>query len=132
MSDPNHNFATIVSCMDGRIQKPLRDFAIKKFVVTYVDAITDRGGLLRSLSEEKNETYLSNMIENIQVSLTSHKSKGIVIAGHKHCAGYPISDDQKKKEVLYAADLIRNSIPGVEVVPVFVSEDDPLWKVELL
>lgn len=125
-------FVTVVSCMDGRIQKPLREFATQRFQVDHADTITDRGGLLRHLAEEDNADYVDNMMEDIQVSLKAHNSKGVVIAGHESCAGYPIPDDQKKREVVHAAGLIRSSAPGVEVIPVFVRKSEPQWEVEVL
>ena len=118
--------------MDGRIQKPLREFAREKFGVDFVDAITDRGGLLRHLPGAENEGYVENMLQNIQVSLTAHNSKGIIMAGHQECAGYPIPGDQKRKEVVDAANLLRGKFAGIEIIPVFVVENEGGWKVENL
>lgn len=109
--------------MDGRIQEPLRKFATKRFGVQFVDAVTDRGGLLRHLPEIESKGYIENMLTNIKVSRDVHHSKGVVMAGHQKCAGYNIPDEQKKKEVLEAANLIRRELPELEVIPVFVTVD---------
>jgi carbonic anhydrase len=124
-------FATVISCMDGRIQEPLREFAVSKFDSDFEDSITDRGGLLRNLAQN-NEDLVENILQDIKVSLEAHKSKAVVIAGHQSCAGYPIPDDQKKKEILAAARKLGSKFPGVEIVPVFVCEKGSDWVVEEL
>ncbi|MGB3082317.1 MAG: carbonic anhydrase, partial [Candidatus Omnitrophota bacterium] len=37
------SFATAINCIDGRAQKPVTEFAIRKFKVDYVDLITEPG-----------------------------------------------------------------------------------------
>ncbi len=127
----NYTYATIISCMDGRIQKPLRDFAIEKFGVSVADVITDRGGLLRHLSGE-SAGYIDNILRSVQVSLEAHESTGIIIAGHQKCVGYSTTDEKKKKEIRQAAYLLEENFPDVEIIPVFVKEGEPEWKVEEL
>ena len=131
MSDSSHTFATVISCMDGRIQEPLRRFAVSHFDVDFVDVVTDRGGILRNWSEG-NSGLVENFFQDIMVSLQLHKSRGIIVAGHQECAGYPVPDDKKKEEVLEVSKLIKERVGEAKVVPVFVFESNGKWQAEIL
>ncbi len=54
-------FATAINCIDGRVQKPVMEFAISKFKVDYVVMITEPGSD-KILSE--NKTF--DVIESIK------------------------------------------------------------------
>ena len=36
-------FVTAINCIDGRVQKPITEFAVRKFKAAYVDLITEPG-----------------------------------------------------------------------------------------
>lgn len=141
MSAEHGTFATAVGCMDGRVQDPVAAFAKDKWGVDYVDAITE-AGLVKHFAEPHEEgphthPHTQHILETIKmkvidVSVQKHNSRGIVVHGHTECAGNPVSDEQQRADILAATSVIREMEPGVEVVPVFLTPSEPMWKVEVL
>lgn len=134
MSDMQDTFATAVGCMDGRVQGPIAEYAKKKWGVKYVDAITEAGLVKHFEKEHEAHPHTPHIKETIKikvvdVSVTKHHSKGIIVHGHEDCAGNPVSDEKQKKGIIEAAKIIGELEHGVEVVPVFVYKGKKYWRV---
>lgn len=108
-------FATAINCIDGRVQKPLIEFVEKRFLVDYVDMITEPGPD-RILSERIQKDIIRSIKRRVLISLKKHNSKFIIIAGHYGCAGNPVSENTHKRQIRKAVDVINRW--GVKV-PVF-------------
>lgn len=134
MSQSNETFATAVGCMDGRIEIPIEEYAIKKFGVVYVDNITE-AGLVGVLASGKMNKIVESSLENkLAISIGNHHAKGIVVHGHQECAGNPVDDEMHKKHIVKSVAMIRSLIEGaIPVVGVFVvrsSKSPHGWEVE--
>ena len=133
MSKAGETFFTSIGCMDGRVQEPVAEFGRKKFAAKFADTITEAGlvGTLSQKSIDKN--LFSSLKQKISISLDKHHSKGIVVHGHQDCAGNPVEDEEHKKDILKATELIQSLIPkNTPVVPVFVKRENGNWIVEKL
>lgn len=84
-------FATAINCMDGRTQLPVIDYLRRRFLVDYVDSITEPGpdGILSNTIEK---FYIDSIRRRVEISVYKHGSKLIAIVGHHDCAGNPVEE----------------------------------------
>lgn len=129
MSDLNETFFTSVGCMDGRVQAPVSEYGRKGYGVLYADTITE-AGLVGLLSNNPSSELLESIKKKILISIEKHHSKGVVVHGHQECAGNPVEDEIHKQDVLKAAGIIKDFVPGIEVKSVFVIKENTNWIVE--
>ncbi len=116
------NFATSVSCMDGRIQFPLASWIKEKYSVDFVDVISEPG-VDKKIVEN---TDLESIKQKVGISINAHKSKLIVVSGHAHCAGNPVSDDVHISQIKKSVEIISSWDVDADVVGVWV---DGSWNV---
>jgi len=132
MSREGETYATAVGCMDGKVVIPVTNYAREKFGVRFVD-FPDYAGAVGELAKDLPNPEAEALLKReIQISLDKHNSQGIVVHGHAECAGNPVDDEQHKKDVIKAAQRIREMEPGVPVVPVFVERAEPEWVISEL
>lgn len=117
-------FFTIIGCMDGRCQEAVALFGQERFGAVYPDTITE-AGLVGLLSKENiDQPLLGELKKKIDISLKTHRSKGILVFGHQECAASDaVSDDKHKQDVLAAALVICTLVddPQISIVPLFIS-----------
>ena len=133
MSRVGETFFTIVGCMDGRIQCPVKHFGQDYFHAKYADTITE-AGLVGIVSKESVDSFLLDSIKKkIFISLEKHHSKGIIVHGHEDCAGNPVSPEQQKRDIRASAHRIADLVGrSVEILSVFVTRGGETWVVEKL
>jgi carbonic anhydrase len=128
-------FFTRIGCMDGRVQLPVSNFGKEKFDAMYPDSISDAGEV-GILAHTPSEEVLKTLQHELDVSLTNHHSKGIVVHGHQECAGNPVDDDVQKLHILRSVELIKGMVRNkVPVVGIFVKRqlnNPSVWEVEEL
>ena len=119
------NFATSVSCMDGRIQTPLTKWIIENYSVDFVDAITEPG--VDGIMAENLD--LESIKTKVGISINAHKSNLIVVSGHYDCAGNPVSDEKHMSQIKKGVEVISSWNLNVKVIGVWV---DSSWNVNVL
>lgn len=114
------SFATCLNCIDGRVQLPVITWITQNYNVQYVDMITKPGmdGFLAS-----EESDISNIVENIQISVDVHFSKNIFIVGHYDCAGNPVDEIIHKNQIKKAANRIKSIFKDLNVAGLWVLEN---------
>jgi len=114
------SFATCLNCIDGRVQLPVITWITQNYNVQYVDMITKPGmdGFLAS-----EESDISNIVENIQISVDAHFSKNIFIVGHYDCAGNPVDEIIHKNQIKKAANRIKSIFKDLNVAGLWVLEN---------
>ena len=117
-------FATVLICMDGRIQRKVNDYLQTVFGAKNLDTITT-AGTVRHLSEETEQT--SRLLENLAVSTGLHGSTQIAIVAHHDCAGNPVADKIQRRQVSAAMARIKETNPETEVIGLFL---DSNWIIE--
>ena len=121
-------FVTVINCIDGRAQKPVMEFAKRKFGVDYVDLITEPGPD-KALSEDRDLNIIDSIKRRVLVSIEKHKSKIVIIAGHYDCAANPIQKEEHYKQIKEAAQKIRGWKLKVNVYGVWIGSN---WEAKLL
>jgi len=122
------NFVTAINCIDGRVQRPVTEFAIREFKADYVDLITEPGSD-KVLSENKDFNIIESIKRRTLISIEKHKSKIIIIAGHHDCAANPVEKEEHCRQIKEAVQKIREWNLGVDVYGIWVDKD---WKAELI
>ena len=117
------SFATVINCMDGRVQLPVITYLMKKFGVDYIDSITEPGPV-KILAETINRENLQSIIQRINVSVKKHGSKKLALIAHFDCAGNPEPDNIQKIQLLQAIKNLKELVDSsVEVIGLWVDSD---------
>jgi len=120
-------FATAINCMDGRTQNPVNDWIRKKFVVDYVDTITEAGP--NGVLAKAKEPLVSTIKERVMISVNGHGSRIIALVGHHDCAGNPGPKDMQVEHIKRGLDVLRSWGLPVRFLGLWVGED---WEVEVI
>ncbi len=114
-------FATLITCMDGRVQRAGYDFMMNECCVDYVDVITEPGPN-KILAENNEESVIQNIFHRIDVSVLTHKSNTIAIAGHYDCAGNPVDKLHQDVHTTQAVQLIKSKYPNKKVIGLWIEQ----------
>ena len=126
MSDKT--FATVLNCMDGRVQNQVNEAVRIEFDVDFVDTITE-AGIVRFVSENVNAPEAKATINSIRISLTKHGSSNIAVVAHHDCAGNPISKEKQLKQVGKAVEFLKVRFPECKIKGMWVNDN---WDVEVV
>ncbi|PKR77624.1 hypothetical protein CEY16_06720 [Halalkalibacillus sediminis] len=118
-------FATVINCMDGRVQVPVNDWMREKYKVDFVDTLTEAGP--NKFLLEGSVDQLASIQAKIGISVEKHGSNVVAVAGHHDCAGNPIDAEEKKLQIKESVELIQSWGYNVEVVGLYVNDR---WEVE--
>ncbi len=118
------DFGTVLTCMDGRIQRKVSDYLMTVFGVRNLDTIT-AAGMIRHIASDTERT--ANILEDLGVSVAQHGSQDIALVAHHDCAGNPTSDKVQRDQILDAMDRVSKQHPDAQIVGLWV---DGSWTVE--
>ncbi len=118
-------FATVLTCMDGRVQRPVGDYLVRRFGVDCVDTITE-AGIVRFLADAPDAPETVSAQEKVHISTEKHGSSQIAVVGHAECAGNPVDDETHLGQVRRAAAFLGGRFPACEVLGLWV---DGTWTV---
>ncbi len=118
-------FATVINCMDGRVQAPVAAWLKQHAQADYIDTITEPGPdhiLADAVAES-----LESIRRRVLVSVEKHGSRTVAIVGHHDCAGYPVSRQEHCESVLRSVEMIASWALPVRILGLWVDEH---WRVE--
>jgi carbonic anhydrase len=120
-------FATVINCMDGRIQIPVSGWIIENYDIDYPDTITEAGPI-KLLSENKDKEIVASIKERMDISILKHHSESIFVVGHYDCAGNPQPKEKQLEQINQSIELIKKwNYPVKNIVGLWVNEN---WEVE--
>lgn len=119
-------FATVINCMDGRVQNPVNEWMKQKTGAEYIDVITEAGPD-RIMSSTATASRL--ILQRILVSRDTHKSTELALVAHDDCAGNPVSKEEHLKHLCKSKKIIETWELGMHVMMIWVNEN---WEVELI
>ncbi len=120
-------FATAINCIDGRVQFPVLEWLLNDTHADYIDMITEPGPD-HALINGSPET-VEAIKRKLQISVESHQSGFIAIAGHYDCAANNISKDAHCQQIKQCVELVSDWFSAVPVVGLYVNDE---WKVEVV
>jgi carbonic anhydrase len=120
-------FATAITCIDGRVQRPVTDWVRWHTNVHHVDLITEPGPdkVLSSGSQD----LIDNVMRRVLFSVRNHFSPVVALSGHHDCAANDTSREEHIEQILEGVNVILSYKMNVRVLGLWVSEWD---SVELL
>ena len=119
-------FATVINCMDGRVQDPVNQWMKAYTGATYIDVITEAGPDKVMAS---TATASRLILKRILVSRDKHHSKQIALVAHHDCAGNPGSREQHMGYLQQSAKIMATWHLGMTILMLWVDEN---WQVELI
>ncbi len=122
-------FCTVITCMDGRIQRPMMDYLRSNFNYDCPDTITDPGPV-KALADITDTAYFDRVRERIDISVFKHGSRHIFVTGHDHCAGNPASKDIQIAELLITKQRIVANYSNCQVDMIYLNLRDEQWQCE--
>lgn len=120
-------FATALTCIDGRIQRPVSDFLMTRFGAAHLDKVT-RAGMVKHLTASYDPAT-NLIIEDLETSLDGHGSTQIALVAHHDCAGNPVSDDAQQSQLTEAVAHFRRRYPAIEVIGLWLGEN---WAISVV
>lgn len=118
------DFGTVLTCMDGRIQRKVSDYLVTSFGVKNLDTVT-AAGIVRHLATDTDRT--GAILGDLDVSVDTHGSRDIAVVAHHDCAGNPTSDNEQKEQVGQATARLMRRHPDAEVIGLWLDRN---WTVE--
>ena len=118
-------FCTVINCMDGRVQLPVNKFLKMYFKAEFVDTITEPGPIL-ILSKQTNKKLVNSILRRTEISVLSHKSKGIAVVGHYDCLGNPSKKKEQIVQIKKAIKFLKKRFSEKEIIGLWVNKK---WEV---
>ena len=113
-------FATAVTCIDGRVQRPVTDWVKLHLNVDYVDLITEPGP--DKVFSQGPAAIMQDMMRKVAFSVQHHFSKIVVLTGHDTCAANGVSREEHIEQILDGSERILEFRLNVRVIGLFVGE----------
>ncbi|HEY5889400.1 MAG TPA: carbonic anhydrase [Acidimicrobiia bacterium] len=120
------SFGTVLTCVDGRIQRPVADFLVTRFGVPYLDTVT-RPGMIKHLTSSYDPAT-NAILTDLNTSLGLHGSTQIALVAHHDCVGNPVDDDTQRSQLQNSVDHFVRRYPGLIITGLWVGEK---WTVEV-
>lgn len=117
----NGNFATLFNCMDGRIQLPAINWIRENFNVDYVDIISEPG--IDRVIAVKDRTFMNSLHKKMNISLNSHGSNMIFVAGHYDCAGNNTDRTGHIRNIKASVEVLEKLYKDVPVIGIWINEN---------
>jgi predicted metal-dependent phosphotriesterase family hydrolase len=113
-------FAVALSCIDGRIQRPVNDFLLETFDVAYLDTIT-RAGMVKYLTSSYDPATASIVVD-LESAIRAHSPMKLALVAHHECAGNPIADEDQQRQLRDGVAHFRRRYPDMEVTGIWIAE----------
>lgn len=114
-------FALAITCIDGRVQRPVVDYLRKTYGFDYVDLITIPGPE-HSLTHPVSLGGAEYVKLNGMFSIENHKASLVALAAHDDCAGNSAPREVRDRELEAAVKSVSAWTNGVPVVGVWVDK----------
>lgn len=123
----NERFATAITCIDGRVQRPVSDWIRLHVNVHHVDLVTEPGP--DKVFSEGLATFIEEVMRKVSFSVRHHFSQVVALVGHDNCAANPASREEHIQQIMEGVEVILSYNLHVRVLGLWLNE----WgSVELL
>lgn len=115
-------FALAITCIDGRVQRPVVDYLRRKYGVDYVDLITEPGPE-RALTDPSRVRIQAAIERNARFSVQGHDAELVAVTAHDECLGNDADSGTRLSQLSAAQQLVASWKLGVDVVALWVHMD---------
>ncbi len=120
-------FATVITCMDGRIQLPVLNWIIENYDIDYPDVITEAGPI-KIIAENEEAEVIEAIKKRMDISIHKHHSKHIFVVGHYDCAGNPQPEEIQLEQIEKSIKRIKEwGYAKEKIIGLWVDEN---WEVK--
>lgn len=120
-------FGTLVTCIDGRVQRPTILWLREHYTLDYIDVISEPGPDKLLAEGEPND--VAPVHTKVGFSINAHRSRLIALCGHYDCAGNPATPAEHRDQIQRGVALLRSWYPETTVVGLWLNEQ---WAIELV
>ena len=120
-----NKFATVINCMDGRVQLPVIDYLKKRYCVQYIDVVTEKGPNL-ILAEHTDKTIVDSILDRVNISVGLHNSVGLAVVGHHDCGGNPAPKEEQVLQLIKSINFLGEYYKNIKIIALWVDEN---WEV---
>jgi len=120
-------FATVINCIDGRVQLPAAEWIKRGFRVDYVDVVTEAGPI-KILAEQRDIKVIASIKRRVEISISQHLSRIVAVVGHFDCAGNSVGKDTQLKQLEAAVRAVEKWGLNVKVIGLWVDEDEKVTR----
>lgn len=113
-------FATAITCIDGRVQRPVVDWVKWNLNVHYVDLITEPGS--DKVLSSGPESLIEDVIRRVLFSVRHHFSPVVALTGHHDCAANVASREEHVEQIRAGAGVLLAYNMNVRVLGLWVNE----------
>jgi len=124
---PDGRFGTAINCMDGRVQEPVARFLKERYLLDYIDTITEPGPC--KLLTEAPAIAVNAIRGRVRISVQEHGSNVIAVVGHHDCAGNPTDRAAHIEQINRAVTVVRDWNFTATILGLWVNEN---WEVEVV
>lgn len=119
-------FATVITCMDGRVQRPVSRWMRRQLHVDYVDTITEAGP--DRVLTEGWPSAIDAIRKKVEISVNGHGSRLVAVVSHHDCAGNPVPMEKHLEQNARCTRLVASWRLPVRILGLWVNEQ---WEVEV-
>lgn len=120
-------FGTLVTCIDGRVQRPTILWMRERYNLDYVDVISEPGP--DKLLAEGWPSDVVPVRHKVGFSIRAHASRLVAVCGHHDCAGNPVTPDEHRDQIRRSVRLMRAWEFPAEIVGLWLNER---WEIEVV
>ena len=115
-------FALAITCLDGRVQRPVVDYMRRTYGVDYVDLITEPGPEW-ALTDPTRAGVQAAIHRNARFSVAGHDAELIAVAAHDDCLGNNADPGTRLAQLRAAQQVVTGWDLGVDVIGLWVHMD---------
>lgn len=116
------SFACAINCIDGRTQRLVEEYILKKYGVDFVDAVTEPGPD-KILAENTDVFLIESIKKKVGISVKHHGAKIIAIVGHADCAGNPSKKEDHLKQLRESKKTVESFGFNANVISLWIDEN---------
>lgn len=113
-------FATAITCIDGRVQRPISDWIKWNLNVHYVDLITEPGP--DKVLSSGPASLIEDVIRRVLFSVHHHFSPVVALSGHHDCAANAASTEEHLEQIREGVRVLLAYEMNVRVLGLWVNE----------
>ena len=113
-------FATAITCIDGRVQRPVTDWVKLHMNVDHVDLITEPGP--DKVFANGPPAVVQDVMRKVSFSVRHHFSNVVILSGHDTCAANAVSKEEHVEQIMEGVERILDFQLKVRVLGLWVSE----------
>jgi hypothetical protein len=111
-----------ITCLDGRVQRPVVDYMRRTYGVDYVDLITEPGPEW-ALTDPTRAGVQAGIHRNARFSVEGHDAELIAVTAHDDCLGNDANSGKRLAQLRAAQHVVTGWDLGVDVIGLWVHMD---------